>query len=227
MFKLFVDPGHGGSDPGATYGGSKEKDFTLDIGLRIRRIIQEEYTGVEVKMSRTKDVYPSLDDRVGAANRWGADFFLSIHINAGGGDGFESYRYTSAYSKTEAIQKTLHQEIVKGTGWKDRGVKKAGYYVLKHTKMPAVLTENLFIDNPSNLKLLKQASVREKCARAHVAGMAKAFGWKKKQAGPKPPEPTGGLWVVQCGAFKEKKNAEELKAKLEKAGFSAYIYLKS
>lgn len=148
-------------------------------------------------------------------------------INAGGGDGFESYRYTSAYSKTEAIQKTLHQEIVKGTGWKDRGVKKAGYYVLKHTKMPAVLTENLFIDNPSNLKLLKQASVREKCARAHVAGMAKAFGWKKKQAGPKPPEPTGGLWVVQCGAFKEKKNAEEMKAKLEKAGFSAYVFRKS
>ncbi|MBO2534155.1 MAG: N-acetylmuramoyl-L-alanine amidase [Thermoactinomycetaceae bacterium] len=179
-------------------------------------------------MLHEKDVYPSLGDRVRAANNWGADFFLSIHINAGGGDGFESFRYSKSLSKTWSIQKTLHAHIVKAMGWKDRGMKTSGeLYVLKHTKMPAVLTENLFIDNPSNLKLLKQASVREKCARAHVAGMAKAFGWKKKQAGPKPPEPTGGLWVVQCGAFKEKKNAEEMKAKLEKAGFSAYVFRKS
>lgn len=76
MFKLFVDPGHGGGDPGAVYGGYEEEDFTLDIGLRIRRIIQEEYTGVEVKMSRTKDVYPTLKERVNAANNRGADFFF-------------------------------------------------------------------------------------------------------------------------------------------------------
>lgn len=169
-------------------------------------------------------------DRVRAANNWGADFFLSIHINAGGGDGFESFRYSKSLSKTVSIQKTLHAHIVKAMGWKDRGMKTSGeLYVLKNTKMPAVLTENLFIDNKSNLEQLKKESVREKCARAHVEGMAKAFGWKKKQAAPKPApsEPSSGLWVVQCGAFKDKKNAEELMAKLKKAGFNAYVFFKS
>lgn len=83
MVKIFIDPGHGGSDPGATGNGLQEKTLTLQIALALRTILINEYEGVSLLLSRTSDQYVSLSDRTNAANSWGADFFLSIHINAG------------------------------------------------------------------------------------------------------------------------------------------------
>lgn len=91
MFKLFLDPGHGGSDPGAVGNGIQEKDITLKIATKIRDFLLNEYSDVSILMSRTGDTYPTLSDRTNAANSWGANYFLSIHINAGGGTGFESF----------------------------------------------------------------------------------------------------------------------------------------
>ena len=95
MVKVFIDPGHGDTDPGSVGNGLREKDLTLSIATRIKDILLIEYNNVYVKMSRTQDTYPSLNDRTNAANAWGADFYLSIHINAGGGTGYEDYIYTS------------------------------------------------------------------------------------------------------------------------------------
>lgn len=74
MVKIFIDPGHGGSDPGAIGNGIQEKDITLKIGAKIRDILTAEYNNVTILMSRTGDSFPSLTDRTNAANAWGADF---------------------------------------------------------------------------------------------------------------------------------------------------------
>ena len=97
MVKIFIDPGHGGSDPGAVGFGLQEKNLTLDIANRVRDILMSEYENVCIKMSRTSDVFVSLSSRTNAANKWGADFYLSIHINSGGGTGFETYRYSRCW----------------------------------------------------------------------------------------------------------------------------------
>lgn len=80
--KLYLDPGHGGSDPGAQGNDLNEKDVTLDIALRLRNILLNDYENVEVRMSRTSDITKSLYERTNEANSWGADFYLSIHINS-------------------------------------------------------------------------------------------------------------------------------------------------
>src|SRR5699024_8975317 len=76
--KIFIDPGHGGSDGGAAANGLKEKDVTLKIAKKIRSRLGN-YEGVSTKMSRTTDKYISLTGRTNMANSWNADFFLSIH----------------------------------------------------------------------------------------------------------------------------------------------------
>lgn len=85
MAKIFIDPGHGGSDPGAVGNGIQEKDITLRIATMIRDMLVSEYEDVTVRMSRTSDETVSLSERSNAANAWGADYFVSVHVNAGGG----------------------------------------------------------------------------------------------------------------------------------------------
>lgn len=190
-FKLFLDPGHGGKDAGSSAYGLTEKQVALLIADRIREMLENEYSDVAVKMSRTKDIFVSLDERTRAANLWNADFLLCIHVNAGGGTGFEDYIYTKAGRGTEDGRAAIHQEIVKATGFTDRGKKKADLYVLRVSKMPAVLTENGFIDiKADNAKLRSEAFI-EKIARGHVNGLAKAFGLKKKAAVQPPPSRQG------------------------------------
>lgn len=201
--KIMLDPGHGGHDPGAVGHGLREKDLTLDIAQRIRRILETEYTGVQVHLTRETDTYLDLSERAKMANQWGADFFLSIHVNAGGGTGWESYRYTTASSRTAAYQDTIHTAVIQavGAGVKDRGKKAANFAVLRETKMPALLTENLFIDNTKDAALLKEPAFREKLARGHVIGVEKALGLKKKAAQPKPgpfPDVPADHWAAEA-----------------------------
>jgi N-acetylmuramoyl-L-alanine amidase len=183
MARIVLDAGHGGHDPGAVANGLKEKDLTLAMAKHTGRMLRE-YEGVEVIYTRTDDRYLSLEERAEIANKVGADFFLSFHINAGGGTGFESYIYNGNVSaKTIAYQNVIHAEIVKAIGdVKDRGKKRANYAVLRETKMPALLTENLFIDNASDAAKLKSQEFILKIAHGHVEGIVKAFGLKKKEA---------------------------------------------
>ncbi|AKM19367.1 Sporulation-specific N-acetylmuramoyl-L-alanine amidase [[Flavobacterium] thermophilum] len=106
-FVQVIDPGHGGHDPGAVANGLREKDLTLKIALYTRDYIHELYEGVKVYLTRDKDVFVGLSERADFANRLNADHFCSIHINAGGGKGFESYIYNGSYSskpKTQAFR---------------------------------------------------------------------------------------------------------------------------
>ncbi|GIN87646.1 hypothetical protein J6TS2_40320 [Heyndrickxia sporothermodurans] len=180
MFKLFLDPGHGGSDPGAIGNGLQEKDVTLSISTKIRDILLNEYNDVSILMSRTGDTFPSLSDRTNAANAWGANYFLSIHINAGGGTGFESYVYPGVGAPTTTYQTAIHDEVMKVNQLSDRGKKQSNLHVLRESNMPALLTENGFIDNANDAAKMKNATWIESVARGHVNGLATAFNLQKK-----------------------------------------------
>lgn len=182
MVKVFLDPGHGGTDDGAQANGLKEKNLTLAIAKRIEAILVNEIQNVTVRMSRSSDQTVSLKERTDHANRWGADYYLSIHINAGGGLGYEDYIYNKLAnsSRTSILRDSLHSEIIKLNGMNNRGKKKANFHVLRETKMSAMLTENGFIDNAKDAAKMKQNSWLDQVARGHVNGLVKAFDLKRK-----------------------------------------------
>ncbi|MBD7945109.1 MULTISPECIES: N-acetylmuramoyl-L-alanine amidase [Psychrobacillus] len=180
MVKIFIDPGHGGTDPGAVGNGLQEKNLTLQIATRVKNILLAEYNNVTVLMSRTGDTFPTLQDRTNQANAWGADFFLSIHINAGGGTGYEDYVYPGSGTPTTTYQTNIHSEILKLVNFSDRGKKTANFHVLRESNMPSLLTENGFIDNANDAAKLKTSSFIESLARGHVNGIVKSFGLPKK-----------------------------------------------
>lgn len=177
--KLYLDPGHGGTDSGAVSNGLQEKNLTLDIALRIRDLLVNNYNDVTVRMSRTTDTYLSLDQRTNDANAWGADYFLAIHINSSNGTGFgyEDYIHDSQSdsSLTAQYRNIIHEEVVKLNGLYDRGKKKANFHVLRESNMPAMLSENGFIDNVNDAAKLKDTNWRQKVAQGHVNGLARAF----------------------------------------------------
>jgi len=180
MVKVFIDAGHGGTDPGAVGNGLQEKNLTLQISTRIRDILLAEYNNVSVLMSRTGDTFPSLAARTNQANSWGADFFLSVHINAGGGTGYEDFIYPGSGAPTPTYQSNIHSEILKLVNFTDRGKKQQNFHVLRESNMPALLTENGFIDNTNDAAKLKTASFIEALARGHVNGIVKCFNLPKK-----------------------------------------------
>ncbi|MBO4206209.1 golvesin C-terminal-like domain-containing protein [Micromonospora echinofusca] len=177
--KVYLDPGHGGTDPGAVGNGLQEKDLTLAIALQVRSILLANWS-VDVRMSRTSDITRSLTYRTDDANAWGANIFVSVHINSGGGTGFESYRYPTADSATVNLHNALHGRVLAGMrsigSVTDRGLKTANFHVLRETSMPAVLTENLFIDTVADANLLKRADFVTATARGHAQGIAAHLG---------------------------------------------------
>lgn len=190
MTKIFIDAGHGGSDPGAGGHGLKEKDLTLDISKRIKKIL-DDYK-VEVKLSRTNDATLTLPQRTHEANRWGADYLLSVHINAGGGTGYEDFIYNGKVgSKTVSLRDTMHAEITKQIPeWRNRGKKTANFHMVREAKMPAMLSESGFIDTKEDADKLKDSAFIQKLAVGHANGLIKALGLTKKQTSPKPTKPS-------------------------------------
>ncbi|MED1741946.1 N-acetylmuramoyl-L-alanine amidase [Bacillus swezeyi] len=214
MVKIFIDPGHGGTDPGASGNGLQEKHLTLQIALALRNILLDEYQNVSVQLSRTSDQTVSLTQRTNAANSWGADFYLSIHVNAGGGTGYEDYIYSGVGAPTSTYRNVIHEEILKVVDFRDRGKKTANFHVLRETVMPALLTENGFVDNTSDANKLKSSTFIQSIVRGHANGIARALNLSKKAA---------VLYKVQIGAFAEKAHADSLTAQAIAKGFDAIV----
>ncbi|MCA1318334.1 N-acetylmuramoyl-L-alanine amidase [Bacillus tianshenii] len=216
---IVLDPGHGGQDPGAKYQTLREKDMNLDIAKRVRTHLEKLYD-VKITMTREGDSTVSLEARTSLANSLKADYFCSIHHNAGGGTGFESYRYVNSSSSNErTYQETIHREIVNTITGKynrrDRGVKTANFHVLRETKMPAVLLEILFLDFTEDRTLIQQESFRADVAKAIGEGLAKALALPRKV--------TTSLFKVITGSFKDRKNAEARLLFLQEKGITAFI----
>ncbi|GIP57927.1 N-acetylmuramoyl-L-alanine amidase family protein [Paenibacillus woosongensis] len=185
MKKVFIDAGHGGKDPGAVANGLQEKDIVLAVSLGVKRQLELQYEAVQVLLSRNTDVHLTLKERTDKANAADADLLLSIHCNAGGGaGGYETFRYTSASSASTSFQNVLHAEMLaalKPYGVIDRGKKSKNLHMVRESKMPAVLTENLFIDVASDAARLKRPEVIEAIVSGHVSGIAKYLGLKRKE----------------------------------------------
>jgi N-acetylmuramoyl-L-alanine amidase len=180
MAKLVVvDPGHGGHDPGATGQGLAEKTLTLALGKHLHDALLRDFD-VRVELTRSTDVFVELDRRAAFANERGADYFVSVHINSGGGTGYEDFvhRSVSSSSATEARRAAVHQavmQLMQGKGMPDRGKKSANFAVLRETQMPAILTENLFVDTPQDAHLLRDVAFLEALAEAHARGIGAAL----------------------------------------------------
>lgn len=223
MVKIFIDPGHGGSDPGAMANGLQEKNITLTIATDIREMLTSEYENVSVQMSRTGDQTVSLSARTNAANNWRADYYLSIHVNAGGGTGFESYVDPGVGRPTVTYQEMIHQKVLEQVQFPNRGLKQASLHVVRESNMPAILTENGFIDHTVDAAKLKSSSFLESLARGHVNGIAAAFRLSKKAVTPPSQPPTNSLFRVQIGAFRNKTNADQLVGRAKAKGFQTYL----
>jgi N-acetylmuramoyl-L-alanine amidase len=229
MKKIFLDKGHGGSDPGAVANGLQEKILTHKIVEYAMDYLQANYTEFAMRTSRKGDETLTLSQRAKMANDWGADLFVSVHINGGKGTGFETYVHPNASTQSIALQNVLHGEILAAMrqfdNVVDRGKKRANYAVLRETKMPAVLTENLFIDS-NDAKLLKNEAFLKAVGEAHARGVAKFLGLPKK-ANSTPSQPQQKVsdkkYRVQVGVFSDRKNAERLAEELKKKGYPVFI----
>lgn len=203
---VVIDPGHGGADPGAVAQGFglREKDLTLAISKRIEATLNDEYE-VDVRLTRTVDTTLNLKARTDFANSVGANYLLSVHINAGGGTGYEDFIHVnlSDTTMTAKYRDTVHAEIVKVLqkyGIRNRGKKKANFHMLRESRMSAMLSETLFIDHKEDQKLLQNTAFLNDMADAHAYGMAKALGFPKKPApAPSAPKPAPKPSVVPGG----------------------------
>lgn len=224
MPKIVLDPGHGGSDSGAVNGNHLEKNFNLSIALKVRDYLLRNYD-VEVLMTRTTDTAVSLSERTNMANRNSADYYCSIHVNAGGGTGFESYIYNGAVSnRTGNAQRIIHNEVMNrlsSYGVRDRGMKRANFHVLRETRMPAILLENLFIDNNVDLRLLRNQSFQHTLGIAISEGIAKAMSLKKFAV--TDVERGDQMQRVMAGSFAIRDNAERRKNYLNSNGIEAVV----
>ena len=220
MKTIMIDPGHGGSDPGATSKGSEEKNFNLLTAIVARDYLVSNYN-VKVLMTRTGDQTLSLSDRSNLANRSNLDLYLSIHHNAGGGTGFESYVYNgSVPTQTLSYQKIIHEKVIEAVqpfNVTDRGKKRANFHVLRETKMPSVLVEVLFVDNPKDVALLNDVKFRQAVGISLAKGVATALALPAKESGNQP------LFKVIAGSFTERKNAEDRVKELKAVSFESFI----
>jgi len=177
--KIFIDPGHGGPDPGAVgLSGLHEADVNLRVSCVLSNCLRE-YSGAQVMMSRTDDVDVSLGERATAANNWGADRFISVHHNASVNRDYnatETYVYYYADRTAIDMQEKVHKRIVEGLGLRDGQARTAGFYVLRHTSMPAILTEASYISNPYEEARLKDMGYTWREGYYIYLGIADHFG---------------------------------------------------
>ncbi len=170
---IVVDPGHGGPDPGTIGNGIYEKHITLPISLRLGRILQQ--MGYSVVYTRTEDIDLDLEPRVRLAERVNAEVFVSIHANALEArsreiSGVETY-HARGSSISRQLASFVHDQVISGTGALDRGVRGAGFYVIKHTSMPAILVETGFVTNPREAANLNNPAYQDRMAASIARGV--------------------------------------------------------
>ena len=190
---VYLDAGHGGYDPGASYFGISEKSLTLAIQSRVKAKLEAE--GYQVVTTRTSDTYVDLADRSRAANASESDIFVSIHINASGSSaaqGIETYYYQpyaeypsrinatyhanpTRLSMSDTLANAIQSSLINATGAQNQGVKRQTFAVLRETTAPAVLLELGFLSNPQEAARLNTSAYQETLANAIVAGIKRYY----------------------------------------------------
>lgn len=188
---VFLDPGHGGRDPGAVYNGLREKDLNMSIYRKLRSELEK--LGYTVLTSRDSDVYVDyVTERSEMVNKTDADVFISIHFNATGvpganRSGVETYIYEpdeditprinkvahddpTRLSESKRLADNIHNSVVSVAGANDRGVHGSNYAVLRETVKPAVLLELGYIDSPE-YKKISDDKYQNKLVEGIVSGL--------------------------------------------------------
>lgn len=173
---VVIDPGHGGKDPGAIgIGGAQEKQVILPISKQIAAILEKE--GVQVVMTRDSDYFVDLAPRVAIAERANADVFVSIHANSMGlsrpdVNGLETYYFSSG----QRLAQVIHRNILQRVTIRDRGVRRARFYVLRKSSMPSVLVEVGYMTGREDNPRLRSAAYQKEMAEAIARGILQYLG---------------------------------------------------
>lgn len=213
-YKIMLDAGHGGADPGATYEGRQEKDDTLKLTLAVGKILED--NGVEVEYTRMTDIYQTPFQKATIANQSGADYFISIHRNSSPTpnqyNGVETLVYNKSGIKYELAQNILG--ALGELGFREIGVKeRPGLVVLRRTAMPAVLVEAGFINSD-----VDNALFDEKFTEIAQAIASAILGTLNEE------DVTGPTYYrVQVGLFKNKQYADQLLYELLDQGYPAFM----
>jgi N-acetylmuramoyl-L-alanine amidase len=168
---VIIDPGHGGKDSGALgIGGIQEKYIILPIGIRVAQILQQ--NGVQAVMTRNSDYFVTLQGRVDMADRANADVFVSIHANSAGASrpdvsGLETYYYDSGLGLARIVQNSILQSV----SVRDRGVRKARFYVLRKSSMPSILVETGYLTGQEDAAKLQSPQYQAQMADAIARGI--------------------------------------------------------
>src|SRR2546423_1997469 len=169
---IVIDAGHGGYDRGGVPGQRiSEKDKTLDVAQRLKRILQAD--GYRVIMTRESDVFVSLGTRVAIANSYRGASFVSIHFNCAsrlGANGIETYYYRS---DSASLAASIHRNVVSSAPSENRGIRRRGFYVLRRTSIPSVLVECGFLTNPTEGRLALTGDYRERLAEQIARGIGR------------------------------------------------------
>ncbi len=243
---IALDPGHGGSDPGAVYDERQEKDDNLRLAMAVGRILQDR--GVDVVYTRENDIYETPFKKATDANRAGADYFISFHRNSGENPNTASGVQNLIYAMggaSENVARDIQDNLV-DLGFKDLGiVERPNLVVLRRTQMPAVLIETGFINNTADNEKFDREF--DRIAQAIADGILKSTGVASQSADIRAvqtdvleEEPfrmpdmedvdgaddeciCGKLFRVQVGSFRNRENADRLLATLLENDFPAFI----
>lgn len=232
MFKLALNAGHYKNEPGKRVLKTLDKNETREWVLndRICDKVEKKLSAYDgISLIRIDDTTGksnvTLENRAKKANDFGADVYISVHhnagINGGTGGGISAYVYTKVDDYTRKVQKLLYDKLIAKTGLKGNRaspLSSANFAELRLTRMPAVLLECGFMDSKTDVPIILSEDFAEKCAVAITEAVAELGNLKLKET---PKRET--LYLVQTGAYKDKKNAEEQVVKLKKAGFDAII----
>lgn len=216
---VIIDPGHGGSDPGAVYENRREKDDNLTLAYDIGNALERR--GIRAEYTRVGDVYNSPYEKAQIGNRSNADLFLSIHRNAMPVPGTASGTMSLIFGRggdAEKFAENINREL-SAVGWKDLGIsERPNLVVLRDTALPAVLVEAGFIDNEKDNDFLDVNMAQT--ADAIAEGIAKTFEELKHQTAD---TELPGFYMVQTGVYRVRANAEKEVNRLKEDGFPAFM----
>lgn len=179
---IVIDPGHGGSNPGAVANNTREADNNLAVSLKLRDKLTA--AGAKVIMTRQSDrtVAPEgsslsqeLEARVNIAETNNADIFVSIHSNSNPDPSVYGTMTFYPSGKSSKLALEVQDNIIKETGADDKGTSAATFYVLRNTSMPSILVEMGFVSNASEAGKLQDDNYRNKIAQGTFAGITKYF----------------------------------------------------
>jgi N-acetylmuramoyl-L-alanine amidase len=181
--KVCIDPGHGGSDPGALGNGQQEKANTLNSALYFKSWLDKDTNDTagggswNIVMTRSTDVDVSLQGRCDISNNNACNRFMSIHNNAfnGTASGTETYSYSSTGNGAD-LRNRVQDRMIAAWNRVNRGVKTASYYVLVYTNASAELAELAFIDNAGDSVYTGGASWQDLAGKAHMFALQTHYG---------------------------------------------------